>query len=208
MIYNPGQVEVLFKYLEKPPNWFILGGPADGDEAQCFHAQYPTTNIIGLEPCTEFCKYQLRNRFPGILINSGLSDTDGTLSMRHNGRMSSMVRDVQVGDIRQINVMTLDTLSSVYGPFTDAVLWLDIEGMEYQAMLGAVGLLASQSIELINLEFMEDVKTSNLLETLLEDNGFRFLETWKVGQTACRDRIYKRLPTRPKPPPSKWVKRR
>lgn len=190
-IYNPGQVSVLFKHITKDPGWFILGGPADGDEAQVFHAHYPTIQIIGIEPCKLMYDIQIQRGFPGTLLNVGLSDQEGVGILRQNGRMSSMVRDTR-GSEEEIPLTTLDALSEEHGPFTDAILWLDIEGMEYRALLGAKRLLHRKDIFLLNLEFMDDVGTGMQIDRLLTEAGFTFVQAWRYGANPKRDRIYRR----------------
>lgn len=99
MTYSPGQAYRLRTYLRKAPSWFILGGPADADEAQVVHRVWPTCKIVACEPNPEMLQYQKGNDFPasGILLPYALSDRCGKadIIIGLTARQTSMFRDVK-----------------------------------------------------------------------------------------------------------------
>lgn len=169
-IYCPGQVANIFPYIDFVPEWFLLGGPADGDEAQVFHAKYPQAQAIGWEPNPALYDYQLEAGFPGILRKCALwSDTHdvgvGVLRLgespdeQQRNRTSSLVRAYTHAGY-QAELATLDQMERIHGPFLNAVLWLDIEGSELAALQGGTKLLARGTVRLINLEVFSDQEAS------------------------------------------------
>jgi FkbM family methyltransferase len=198
MTYNPGQIKIIYQYLKQPPDWLILGGPADANEAQCFHIQYPSAKIIAIEPCPQMVEWQLANEFPfpNRLIQAALSNEVGTgllnVGCLGEERCSSLVREQE--DFTQTvetQVTTLDQLSETYGPFTNAVLWLDIEGMELPALQGAIKLFESDAIRLVNVEMLLDTPETNVkVEDFILGYGFKYEDHWDRQSGNHYDTIY------------------
>jgi hypothetical protein len=88
------------------------------------------------------------------------------------------------GDAYEVKTRTLDSLSEVYGPFEDAVLWVDIEGSELDALCGAFNLL--KKVRLINLEAYAHIQLP-LINELLTYHGFMLRKVWNIGIVAGRD---------------------
>ncbi len=151
MTYSP--------FLKTPPTWLPLGGPADGDEAQTLAAEYPDLKVAGFEPNLELIRWQLANgwRDEWRMFPIGLSDREGKETLRvptgpDGGRRGSIVRDVS-GMKQTVTVRPLDDVVKTTGmPVENAILWLDIEGMESRALTGAVGLFRRKAITLVNVE--------------------------------------------------------
>lgn len=199
MTYSPGQAKELFKYICKDPEWFLLGGPADADEAQTMMKQYPKINVLAIEPSAAMCDWQMDNGFNGRhLLHFALSDINSTSEririIRGCERQSTMVRDRPNVPWTAVDTITLDSLDIMYGPFDRAVLWLDIEGMEYRALIGATKLLERGAIDLMNIEFMpeERPEETRLTEELFKKYKFNLVHTWN-WQGQQHDRIYRRI---------------
>ena len=62
VVEDMSQVEVLFEYW-KDIDWFVIGGPADCDEAQ---AVMNRCHCIGFEPNEVYCKYQRDHGFGNV----------------------------------------------------------------------------------------------------------------------------------------------
>jgi FkbM family methyltransferase len=190
MVYNSGQAAVLFPHLDRlgvQPAWFILGGPADADEAQTVRARYPDIQVIASEPCDQFRRWQREAGFPGTLLPFALSDRehDATLVVpRGHPRGATMVRHEPGApgcDVELAQAITLDRLSDLYGPFQDAVLWLDIEGMELPALRGAEGMFAAGAVLLASVEVMVDERPDDHREVgeFFTRHGFHMAEEWE-----------------------------
>lgn len=196
MIYNPGQLKEIYPYLDKTPDWFLIGGPADGNEAQCAKSRWPNVKVFACEPAREMVEWQLNNEFPsdGLLLPFALIDHCGEIPFVFNSqrpRGGTSFRDSE-GESRVVPGVTLDSMSEKYGPFNNAVLWLDIEGAEYAALCGAERLFEKRSIQLVNLEFIvQDKEQCTLVEQFLSRHSFVCVGRHSDMGTH-HDRIYKR----------------
>jgi FkbM family methyltransferase len=183
MVYEPGQVRNIFPYINFTPAWFLLGGPADGNEAQVIKEQYPEISVIGIEPNPEAFEYQLSHRFPGLLLPLALSDSAG-IAKFHDGNIRC--GRLTEGGERTVELVTLDALDARYGPFQDSILWLDIEGSEMKALQGATKLLAEKRILLMNIEIIEDERSGfptllNKFTEWLKPYGYEVAHAWNCG---------------------------
>lgn len=196
MTYNPGQVAEIYPYLARVPGWFVIGGPADADEAQCLKETYPAVQVLGIEPCEEMRDYQRSHDFPGPIVAAALRDRGGSdIQFRMLGRRSSSEWEPSLTSAitRMVPATTLDFLDYLYGPFMDAVLWLDIEGSEYLALKGAGNLLSSGRVQLVNIEALPErmPEQAENCAQILTSRGFRLVHEWgRMGDHL--DRIYVR----------------
>lgn len=192
-VYNPRQAATLFKYWPAQVDWFLLGGPADADEAQTVHTKYPNVKCVGFEPHPSYVQYQRANGFPGVVYPVALWDRDGDevafYSPHQRPRSSGTVRGDEGGLTFPVPTRTLDSLNGEIGPFTNAVLWLDIEYSEVQALRGAADLLASGQVLLINLEVWDS--TCPEIEEILLPVGYKEVLAWANTVRDKRDVIYR-----------------
>lgn len=197
MTYMPGQVRNVFSCVDFVPSWFVVGGPADGDEAQVFCKKYAGCKALGVEPVSAFCNFQ--HDFPGELLCGALWSESGSLLVRapaavdemQKQRSTSAVRPYD-GESHQVQAYTLDELHSTR-QFYDAVLWLDVEGAEYQILLGAQEML--KATVLINLEVFSDEEL--LFKRLLRKHKFKEVKRWgeqTLGMRTMWNAVYRRQP--------------
>lgn len=160
---------------------------------------------MGVEPNPEAREWQLSvGRWPRdcVLLPDALSDKVGTCELVYEpGRLRNASTDGAAVDgnktnanarFIEVNTTTLDTLDDLYGPFDEAVVWLDIEGAEYRALLGAERLLARRSVLLFNLEMLSRVPDlMDGIKMLMTKHGYSAVKEWNVSGS-CRDRIYTR----------------
>lgn len=203
MVYSPGQFLVVYPFLPAEPKWLILGGPASANEAQTARLKWPGVRVIGIEPNPEAVEWQVANGWlaDAPLLPFALSDRTGeTLDMVYaSGQLNNARLDKAAVDgnrtnteaiYRNVETITLDDLNDRYGPFEDAVLWIDVECSEYKALCGAKELLASGRVVLIDVEEMTDsCEDTPKIRPLLESYGYRVVHEWNASDT-CRDRIY------------------
>lgn len=181
-IYAPEQAKILFEFWPETVDWFILGGVATSNEAQTIHQKYPEVKYIGFEPNLVMRKKAAPN-FPGVSYPYALWKTDQELILcvpnaRDIG--SSVCREMGDTATEQTVIgRSLDSLSEELGPFTNCILWLDIEWAELAALKGATKLL-TEDVVLINLEVMTPQQMSDIKSCL---SGFGFNEIHRWGNT-------------------------
>lgn len=195
MTYNDAQFKIVERFVPKRPDWLILGGPADGNEAQWAEKLWPGIRIIGVEPVLENIQWQLANDWPkdyNLLIQFALGDDNGstTINVPENKRAGSCLSD-RPGIPRDVPVITIDTLNTLFGPFKNCILWLDIEGWEYKALVGALELFSSGEVTLVNVEILERLtEHTALIEKFFSDFGFKLAHVWNEQPGLVQDRIY------------------
>ena len=192
MVYASGQVKNIFPYINFEPKWFLLGGPADGNEAQVFHEVYPDTKILGIEPNQEAFKFQTDFGFPGTLLPNALSSTNCSGRFQPNTIRSGWIvaqgksPPTQTDAVdHPVEIITLDTLDREFGPFSEAILWIDIEEAEFKALEGANKLLQEKRIRLLNIEIIEpNLETNHELERFIQylgEFGYKKVGEWNAG---------------------------
>lgn len=198
------QVDVLMPWWPRDVGWFVIGGPADENEAQAVAERFPGIRCVGFEPLEEYRTAQIAGSpllrtdrpFPGAVHPFALWDVDGVdlELVVPNGRYkcASVARPNPSPDLgtfddrnrRAVRARTLDSLSDEFGPFDRAVLWLDIEFAELAALRGARKLL--DRTLLVNLETYDHLNLP-AVEALLREHGlFRRLR-YNEGQTPGKD---------------------
>lgn len=201
MTYAPGQIHHLIRHLKPEVKWFLLGGPADGDEAQVLHGIHPDLKIIGFEPNPAMAKIQMDRGFPGDLLSVALWSASGYRRLTAGSdsgdltqveRSSSLVK-YSSGRVYHVWADTLDRLSDLFGPFRDAALWIDIEGAEMECLVGAKSLLERGMILLVNVEVFS--AEAHPIRDYLDSYGLYEVDRWGhqvVGDRQWWNVIYRR----------------
>ncbi len=199
-IYNSGQITALYPFLKVVPDWMLLGGPADSDEAQSLRKVYPQVQILAVEACMELVLWQKANGFPpdALIINRALSNKNWEQLefsvFKEVPRRSSAVRELEGGPIekRRVESVTIDFLTTHMGmPVQNGILWLDIEGSELRALQGAVISLEQRCWQVINVEMINDQEETNTqITSLLESFGYRDAHQWDQRSGNHADHIF------------------
>lgn len=205
MTYNKDQLFTLLPFITHPPDWFVLGGPADGNEAQCAKQAWPNVKVLAVEPLASNIAWQSCNGFPyGYLLHAALGSEVGTQllyldSDQTNGHRCASLDKVHskcVKETTQVEVYTLDHLSKTYGIFHNAFLWLDIEGSELAALQGAGHLLETRQISYVNVEVLtRNAQMAEDIHKLLTTHDMIHELQWNIhysdnGQIHHCDRFY------------------
>lgn len=195
-IYSPGQAKVLFDVWPEGVEWFVIGGPADANEAQTIHNQFPGIKCIGFEPHPILLQKQIELAFPGIVYPYALMSEDGSVDFKMligKDNSSSVCRDL--GDncnIIEVKTRSLDSLSEEFGPFTNIVLWIDIEHAELECLKGAKRLLESGQILMVNVEVFKEYMYQPIADYLAQ-YGLVEVKRWNEGvMPGMSDVIFKR----------------
>ena len=199
MVYEPGQLAQIVPYLNKVPSWLILGGPADGDEAQTAVKIYPELRVVGIEPVEAYRHWQLENGWPcgAPLLAGALTDSDSPplvslYQPASNPRAASLMVE-RGGVVCQVSSVTIDQLDRLWGPFSDVLLWLDIEGYEVEALRGARELFKRQAVMAVNVEVIQRrAQATNALEAFFAEYNFRLAARWNQRDDQFHDRVYVR----------------
>lgn len=203
--YGQDQIKAILPYLTFTPRWLLLGGPADGNEAQAARLLWPGCRVVACEPNPEPFRWQLEHGGldEGVtLLNVALSDRAVPVEMmREPGRVRNASahrttpegnRDNPEAVFWSAPAVTWDELDAGYGPFGDAVVWLDLEGSELPAVRGAAGLFARGAVRAVNVEASAQCAAENVeVARLLTGYGFHKAGRWNDSAT-CEDQIWVR----------------
>ena len=190
--YSPDNLDHVVPFLPCAPKWLLLGGPADGCEAQKARQRWRDIKIVGVEPNEEAVYWQMDHGWPtgAVLVHGALHDLDGPVRV---SSPAGFLRSTRV-DPNGTEVLgyTWDKLDELYGPFEDAAMWLDVETHELEAVRGAIGLLERGAVVAANVEMQTRVAEKNAeIDALLRRFGFWIAHEWNVGPQ-CWDRVYVR----------------
>jgi FkbM family methyltransferase len=196
MVYNPGQLCHVAPFVHTPPRWFILAGPADGNESQTACCLWPDVRVIALEPVERLRDWQRAHGFPpdGLLLPNALWNRCGPLRFVEatgHPRHSSAVRAVE-GTAGEVEAITLDRLAELHGPFEGAFLWMDIEGSEAYALEGAAEVLRRGMLDYVNIEVAHEGPGDWTCHRLLSEAGFWPIHVWN-RQPTHHDVLYRRV---------------
>lgn len=193
MIYEENQFTKIVQWLPEPPKWFILGGPADANEAQTAVSIFLDLKVVAVEPLQVNVDWQLENGFPsdGVLVLKALGERSEVVSMfippssESSHRASSLDKAHEgYGTKIWVETTTIDSLNERYGPFDKCLLWLDIEGSEYPALLGASRLLSEGKVIGVNIEVARrDPESAAKIDQLLKSYGLTQSFIWNERET-------------------------
>ncbi len=200
-VYCSGQVCNFLPYVDSTIRWFVIGGPADGDEAQVVRKKRPDLRIFGCEPNPFMYKLQKDSFFPGKLVQVGLWNEPGEMVLKvpENDDPVQMERSSSLckfGDEfakeYTVRVDTLDRLSAEHGPFRKIALWIDIEDAELECLKGACVLLRQKHIKVINAEVYAEREEE--MASFLFNCGLEEVHRWgemRIGDRKWCNIIYK-----------------
>lgn len=192
--YNPHQLEHVVRWLPREPRWLVLGGPSQADEAQTAKRLWPAIEVIAFEPVERMREWQARHGFLGRMIPRALWHEETEVEMWGiDGPTGSSVLPLPNGARLpdRVRTTTLDIAERQFGPFEDALLWLDIEGAELEALQGGRELLASGRVLLINVETCDrELGARAAIGELLKGCGYHCAERWNSASGAHHDEVW------------------
>lgn len=192
--YADGQLRTMARMMKgEVPSWFILCGPADGNEAQTAVKEWPGVKVYGIEPNKYAVDFQLANGWPGnYLFNGAVMDYTGYCQiygispddLRH-GRAPE--GDEKGGEVPCWQLDRLDV-----GIWKRALLWMDIEGSEAKALRGAELLLSRGVVWWVSVETstaLPDVLAE--VEATLTRHGFERVGVWHDSGGPYKDTLWR-----------------
>lgn len=189
-IYSRGQAKELVQFWPEKAEWFVIGGPADGNEAQVLNTIFGV-QCIGFEPNYILFRKQKDMGFPGVLSDKALwSEKCGLyleipIDKEPRQRSSSVCRTFEESRSYSVQATTLDIACA---HCKNVVLWLDVEGAEMEILKGGTELL--KRTLLINLESAHDGIMDEYSRYLTE---FERIHTWNAqALPGMCDVVYRR----------------
>ena len=163
----PDPMAVVKPFLTRDPQWIVLGGLGDGNEAQCALRHWPAVQLIGVDLDPRAITTQQRAGWPAghpllqVALGAEVGVHRATLDQLNCASIHPSVVKASPGPYRNVAATTLDLLEASYGPFDDCLLWLDLEGWDSEALHGGVGLLGSGRVLLLNIEVRYETEAEN-----------------------------------------------
>jgi len=161
-IATNGEMAALRKYLRAGSIVFDVGANI-GEWTQTVLRLYPDATVHCFEPCQDTFLTLKTNNFPGsvILNNFGLgskketkdlyiSDHDSTINSVYLRKDLSEKNDYKK---EKISLDSLDDYCAAAGLDKIDFLKIDVEGNEFEVLLGAKRMLAENKIRMIQLEY-------------------------------------------------------
>lgn len=202
--YKKGQCyDHFLPRLDFKPEWMIDCGPANAYEAMTVYNRWNDVKFLLLEPSPISFEAALKNLPPGgTLLEAAVWDRDTYVDLYYPEDLlhsnlfgtheNAIVEDTHglgfdTSDVSKVQARSLDSLDNEYGPFSKAILWLDVEGAERRALKGASRLLESGAIWAINLENRPDFAAE--IDQLLIPRGFEKLYTY-FECASVRDEVW------------------
>lgn len=183
--------EIVCRHVK--PKWLIDVGVGCGDEARQFRVYVPEIKIVGLEPHPDLYSKTIVD-YPGALLQQGAWSHARMILLSREGKQSTCYRDGEI----EIEVRPLDELLRQFPKICEAVLWLDIEGAELEALQGGRELL--KRCVAVNAETRERRKyprscCMSEVDAFLASFGFCKVTTYNYcgGDDPHEDAVYVRV---------------
>lgn len=164
---------------------------------------WPKARIIGVEPLAEHWREMRKfDREPDVMIRGAVYHTEDeqlTFHLNYEPDQRATIYGLPIGVkneiTREIPTVTLDGIAKRYGPFPNAMLWMDIEGGEYEALRCASLLTDHGAIRWINVELNfctpRNLPPWALVNSTLEGYDFRLLAMHSISRNGRQgDGIY------------------
>jgi FkbM family methyltransferase len=182
MGWKHGRKLLAAAWKQLDPAWLIDCGPGPllPGEARRAKNRWPDIQVLGIEPSPAHSQIQFESGYPGRLISCAVSDKDGDLidfypSTKWMSMYPSKEKRFRTAPIT-VPTVTIDSLDQRYGPFSDVIIWADIQGAELSMLEGASNLLQSGRVIAINLEVMpvpfDGWPSEQEVREFLADKGF------------------------------------
>lgn len=201
----PNGVRSFHRMAHARPKTIILAGTGRGEEIPVMRRFWRRARIIGIDPLLEHWRFMDKvQQAPDVCIRGALYHTEGeqlTFHLNYEPDQRATVYDLPVeieNELqRVVPTVSLDGIIERHGPVPDCLLWMDIEGGEYEALRGSTNLVSNQDIKWINIELSFCPPRQSppwaKVNALLEDYGFRMLAMHSISRSGRQaDAIYLR----------------
>lgn len=155
----PDPLAVLVPYLDREPEWLVLGGLGDSPDGQEALQRWPKAKLLGVDPDPRSIAWQREHGWPADapLFEVALAAGCGFKKKMAMDQLNcASLHELQLVAVPKSKIVcvptvTLDTLDALFR-FENAVLWLDLEDYECFALKGARHLLRSGRVLAVNVE--------------------------------------------------------
>ena len=186
--YEPEMRLTLKKYLPKGGTFVDVGANEGFFSILAGKIVGPSGKVVAVEPQSRLHEIILKNislnKLTNVsLIKSAISDVSGTAKISlapntNSGSSSMLQRTFYKLPTEEVKVITLETLlDSVKNKIVD-LMKMDIEGFEYEVLLGSEKVLRTKRIRAIALEMHSEIikergKKPSQIEKVLGDCGYQ-----------------------------------
>lgn len=186
------------------PDTILLVGVGRGEEIPVMRECWPQARIIGIEALSEHWRFMAKaGQEPDVMVKGAAYHTEGAQLLFHlnyepDQRATVYELPVPMENelTREIPTVTIDGVVQRHGIGPDTLLWMDIEGGEWEA-LRECRALQEQRIRWINIELNftppRNMPPWSTVNALLESYGYRLYGLHSVSKnTRQADGIYYR----------------
>lgn len=186
------------------PRTIVMAGVGRGEEIPAVRRTWRRARLIGVEPLREHWRMinRTEGRAPDVRIRAALWSTAGEklnfhLNWEPDQRATVYPLPVELPNEfrREVRTTTLDRIWDEYGPWRDGLLWLDVEGSEWETLRNASCL--ADAFRWINVELTfcpaRNVPPWQQTDAVLTAAGFRLLAVHSAARNGRQaDGIYVR----------------
>jgi len=146
------QCNFIIQAFGEPELMFDIGSGVYSHEVWYLKEGWPNCKIVGFEPSK--ARYdQLKDRYPGELINSAVANHKGKIALYEDDNDGCLNLEKRNNTTKiEVQCDTLDNISLNYGNLNNVFIWADIEGSEIYLLEGAKRMLSNGIISGLNLE--------------------------------------------------------
>jgi FkbM family methyltransferase len=136
------------------PSWAIMVGVGKGKDVPVFKQIWPNIKLVGIEPLTQYI--EMNADFPGEIVQCAVGSEPGNRKLYYAYNRDQRASFYEIPGLPkeqydEVNVRTLDDIEATTGPWHDAIMWLDIEGAEVEA-IGNSNVMSSGKVRWVNVE--------------------------------------------------------
>jgi len=199
----PNGVRTFHRMTNRPePDTVLLVGCGRGEEIPVMRRRWPRARIIGVEALAEHWSFMRKAaQEPNVMVKGAAYHTEGEKLLFHlnyEPDQRATIYDLPVPMenelTREIETVSIDGVVERHGIGPETLLWIDIEGGEYEALRGSQ-TLADQKIRWVNIE-LNFTPPRNMppwlqVHQVLEGYGYRMMAMHSVAKNGRQaDAIY------------------
>lgn len=199
----PNGVRAFYRMTSARPSTVILAGTGRGEEIPVMRRFWRRARIIGIDPLVEHWRFMERSgNQPDVMIRSALYHSEGrtlTFHLNYEPDQRATIYDLPVPIenelTREIPTVSLDGVIERHGPVANCLLWIDIEGGEFEALRASHNLIHNQEIKWLNVELNfcppRQMPPWGDVHRVIEGYGFRMLGVHSVSRSGRQaDAVY------------------